>query len=354
MAKTITQRTLVGYRDVTVNAHYFDDLINYMENKPDKFVQKITKANYWSKGGGKMKFDAVVGNPPYMIMDNGAQASAKPIYNHFVDTGKKVSSHYMSFIIPTRWYAGGKGLDDFRDNMLDDEHLEKIYDFLTPDFIFPNTNIRGGVCFFLWNNNYNNIDDLLRVITYERNEVISDSRRPLKTEGADLFIRYNQAISIIEKVKKITSEMMDKWISPRRPFGIDSAFSKTNDFSELEDKTHTIQCIGKGQKTGYINVSFISSHREWIDKWKVFMPYANNIGTELNDDNLNTFIGKPGTVCTEAYIMVGIDHIKDENTAQNISFISKNKIFAFYAQFSKIKPTRHSKNFCICSSTGFF
>lgn len=89
MAKTITKRTLVGYRDVTVNAHYFDDLINYMENKPDRFVQKITKANYWSKGGGKMKFDAVVGNPPYMIMDNGAQASAKPIYNHFVDAGKK-------------------------------------------------------------------------------------------------------------------------------------------------------------------------------------------------------------------------------------------------------------------------
>lgn len=251
----------------------------------------------------------------------------------------------MSFIIPTRWYAGGKGLDDFRDNMLDDEHLEKIYDCLTPDFIFPNTNIRGGVCFFLWNNNYNNIDDLLRVITYERNEVISDTRRPLKTEGADLFIRYNQAISIIDKVKKINFEMMDKWISPRRPFGVDSAFSKSGDFKNNKDETHSIKCVGKGQTFGYINISFISSHREWIDKWKVFMPRANNIGTELNDDNLNTFVGTPGMICTEAYIGVGIGLVDSENTAKNLASYLKTKFSRFMHSLAKASQDATAKTF---------
>ena len=126
MAKAITKRTLVGFREVAVNAHYFDDLINYLRNKPEKFIERILKKSYWKKGGGKMKFDAVVGNPPYQVMDNGAQASAKPIYNHFVDAGKKIGAQYMSFIIPSRWYAGGKGLDLFRDDMLEDKHLEKL------------------------------------------------------------------------------------------------------------------------------------------------------------------------------------------------------------------------------------
>ena len=167
MAKSITKRTLVGFRNVSVNAHYFDNLINYLEHKPEKFVTRVLKCRYWDKGGGKMNFEAVVGNPPYQIMDNGAQASAKPIYNYFVDAGKNIGSQYMSFIVPARWYAGGKGLDKFREDMLHDIHLEKIYDCLNPEHIFPNTNIRGGICYFLRNTHYDNSVNMLHVITYE-------------------------------------------------------------------------------------------------------------------------------------------------------------------------------------------
>ena len=109
MAKAITRRTLVGYSDKKINAHYFDDLLNTMQNKPQLFIEKVTKAGYWKEGGNKMKFDGIVGNPPYMKMDDGAQASAKPIYNNFVETSIAINPAYVSFKMPTRWYDGGEG-----------------------------------------------------------------------------------------------------------------------------------------------------------------------------------------------------------------------------------------------------
>ena len=140
-----------GFTDGTVNAKYFENLNPVLEERPKDFIDRITDKRYWNTAVD-MKFDAIIGNPPYMVMDGGAQASAKPIYQHFVSTSKKIKPNYISFIIPTRWYAGGKGLDKFRDEMLNDEHIEALYDCVTPDDIFPNTNIRGGVCYFLWKN----------------------------------------------------------------------------------------------------------------------------------------------------------------------------------------------------------
>ncbi len=107
-------------------------------------------------GGEDLKFDVIIGNPPYQEMDGGAQASASPIYHHFVRLAKELEPGLISFIMPTRWYAGGKGLDDFRDEMLNDIHIRELHDWLTPEDIFPHTNIRGGVCYFLWDKDYDN------------------------------------------------------------------------------------------------------------------------------------------------------------------------------------------------------
>ncbi len=345
MAKTITKRTLVGYYSQKINAHYFDDLINTMANKPQLFVDKVTKESYWKKGNKTMHFDAIVGNPPYMQMDSGAQASAKPIYNNFVETSKSISPNYLSFIIPTRWYAGGKGLDAFRDKMLDDKHIRTLNDCLAPEYIFPNTNIRGGVCYFLWDLKYNNMLDLVHIVTSDKGNIISDVMRPLKVEGADVFIRFNEAILIIQKVKSKIGESLDTWISPRRPFGIDSSFSKSEEFSGIKNTEHCVECIGKGLQLGYIRKDSIETHMEWVDTWKVFMPRANNIGTELNDDNLNTFIGKPGMVCTEAYIAIGADKNLDEIKCRNLSTYMRTKFARFMHSLAKASQDATSKTF---------
>lgn len=348
MAKQITRRTLAGYRDIPVNAHYFDDLINMMKNKPRQFVDRVLKPSYWKQEGVKtMKFDAVVGNPPYQIMDGGAQASSKPIYQFFIQNAKALNPNYTSFIIPTRWYAGGKGLDEFRDEMLNDTHLSVLHDCLTPESIFPNTNIRGGVCYFLWDKNYDNSSDLIRVITHANNHIISDSMRPLKIDGLDIFIRNVESINIIHKVFEDprTTSLMEH-ISSRKPFGFDGNFTKSPDFvSDSSQLVEPVVCYGKSKVTGYVERNKISHHTEWIDVWKVFTPYANNIGTELNDDNLNSFIGTPKSVCTETYIMIGMDLDLTKTECENICNYLKTKFARFMLSLAKTSQHATSKTY---------
>lgn len=202
MAKSITRRTLVGFRKAKVNTRYFEDLVNQITNKSGNFIDKVKQGKtYWkSNNNDNMKFNAIVGNPPYMEMDGGAKASAKPIYNHFVEIAKKIKPQYISMIMPSRWYSGGKGLDEFRDKMLNDNKISILHDFLNPEQVFPKTNIRGGICYFLWDENYNNEQSLTKVITHQSNSIPVIAYRSLKTEHSDTFIRHGIAISIIEKV----------------------------------------------------------------------------------------------------------------------------------------------------------
>ena len=199
MAKSITERTLRGYSDKTINVEYYENIIYDVKNNCDKFNNRVQKL-FKERGGDNLKFDVIIGNPPYQEMDGGAQASASPIYQNFVQAAKELNPKYISLIMPSRWYTGGKGLDSFRDEMITDEHIRELHDWLTPENIFPNTNIRGGVCYFLWDSEYNNKEDLTRVVTHENNEVISDVMRPMKIEGIEVFIRDYRANSILMKI----------------------------------------------------------------------------------------------------------------------------------------------------------
>ena len=148
MAKFITKRTLVGYRKISINAHYFDDLINTMQNKQRQFIDRVLKPSYWRRSGDLMKFDAVVGNPPYQVMDGGAKSSASPIYNYFVSQAQKIEPSYVSMIMPAKWYSGGKGLDTFRAAMLSDRKMQRLIDYTNSLDVFPSVDIAGGVCYF--------------------------------------------------------------------------------------------------------------------------------------------------------------------------------------------------------------
>lgn len=301
---------------------------------------------FYKEGDGKMKFDIVVGNPPYQEADGGAQASAKPIYQYFVAIANQLSSRFTSLIIPTRWFVGGKGLDEFRNGMLNDFHVKELHDCLTPDSIFPNTNIRGGVCYFLRDLDYNNINDLVNVITYENNSIINDVRRPMKFENKDVFIRDGSAFTIIEKVNNLNFNSLADYISSLRPFGLRGYFSKTENYkNSIDNMISPVVCYAKGRQKGFVEEKYVITHLEWINKWKVFIPRADNIGTELNDDNLNSFIGMPNEICTESYLVVGADLGLDENSAKNLEKYMKTKFVRFLHSLLKSSQDATSKTF---------
>lgn len=349
MAKSITRRTLAGFRKSKVNLHHFEDLINQITHKPAQFIDKVQKGKtYWkTNNDDNMKFNAIVGNPPYMEMDGGAQASAKPIYNQFVEIAKKMHPQYMSMIMPSRWYSGGKGLDEFRDNMLNDSKISILHDFLNPEQVFPKTNIRGGICYFLWDKVYNNQESLIKVVTHQINTDPVTVYRTLKTEHSDTFIRHGIAISIIEKLNSYPNfESMSKYVSVLRPFGFRGYFTDDVRFNStkigLEDP---IICYGKGKKVGFVERKEITVRKEWIDRYKIFTPRANNIGTELNDDNLNSFIGEPKTICTESYLVIGADLKLDLTKSENLRKYLTTKFTRFQHSLAKASQDATSKTY---------
>lgn len=349
MAKSITKRTLVGFKDISPNATYFDDLNNMMKNKSKQLTDRIIRMNYWiKKGVGELKFDAVVGNPPYQEMDGGAQASASPIYQHFVTTSKAIEPEYISFIMPTRWYVGGKGLDAFRNEMLSDVHIKELYDCLTPEDIFPNTNIRGGVCYFLWDKNYDNSKDFTRVITYENNKIIADVVRPIKVDGSDIFIRDAKAVDILRKIfSKGNVSVMANRISVRKPFGLEGNFIKTSNFHETtEGLKNPVKCYGRAKTIGYVERDIIKTRSEWINLWKVYLPYANNIGTELNDDNQNTFVGEPNSICTETFLVAGADLKLNKVSSEHLSNYLRTKFARYLLSLAKSSQHATAKTYC--------
>ncbi|UYB50121.1 Eco57I restriction-modification methylase domain-containing protein (plasmid) [Lysinibacillus capsici] len=335
MAKTISERTLKGYNDYYTNVVYYEDIMNDVKNHREEISNKIqTLFNY--KGGENLKFDVVIGNPPYQEMDGGAQASASPIYHNFVRAAKVMNPKYISMIMPSRWYVGGKGLDDFREEMLNDPHIRELHDWLTPEDIFPNTNIRGGVSYFLWDHSYDNLKYDTRVVTHENNKVISDLYRPLKFQDSDIFIRDSKAISILNKINSSVENNLMDYISARNPFGFSTNFTKNPKFkSQPNELNSPIKCYANKGIIGYIEENEISKNIDWIQKYKVLTPYSNNIGTELNDDNLNTVIADKNSICTETYLVIGADLNLDRISAENLSQYLKSKFVRYLHSLAK-------------------
>lgn len=314
------------------------------QNKP---FNTITMNDEITKGDEKVNFDVVVGNPPYQVSDGGAQASARPIYHNFVYISKKIEPSFMTLIMPTRWYAGGKGLDEFRNDMLNDTSIAELHDFLHPEEVFPNTNNCGGVCYLLWDHKHDKTDSNVRMVSHEGIGAVKTSIRKLRYKDLNILIRNSAAISILNKViVDETVDTMDHHISPRRPFGLDGNFIKTANFKrETTGMTDPVTCYGKARTVGYVERLNVPTHTEWIDKWKVFMPYANNIGTELNDDNQNTFVVEPKSICTETFLIAGMDLDLDEASATNLSNYLRTRFARFLLSMAKISQHGTSKTY---------
>lgn len=321
MAKTITERTLTGYRKYKTNVTYIESLTDTLKTDSEQGKKLVEEAF------NKVKFDVVIGNPPYQESDGGAQASASPIYHKFVELAKSLNPNHISLIMPSRWYTGGKGLDNFRADMLSDSTIRDLYDFPNPDEVFPNTNIRGGVCVVHWDSEWNNQKDLTRVITMDGGKVTAEVHRMLAEDGVDIFIRDYRILNILTKIEATHQHKgkISEIASPRKPYGFRGFFIRDKRFyADATDLTDPIVCYGKGA-VGYVERAEVTTKKEWIDCWKVLTARANNIGTELNDDNFNTIIAGPGTICTETYIVLGADLGLTEQQAHNLSNYMKTK-----------------------------
>lgn len=150
MAKQITKRTLVGFDNIKINAHYFDDLVNQMKNKPQQFIDRVLKTSYWKKeGGGRMKFDAVVGNPPYQ--EEGESTRKAPIYHFFYDNAFELSE-LVSLITPARFlFDAGQTPKSWNEKMLNDKHFKVVKYFSDSKSVFESVEIKGGVAITLRN-----------------------------------------------------------------------------------------------------------------------------------------------------------------------------------------------------------
>ena len=250
-----------------------------------------------------MKFDVIIGNPPYQLSDGGFGRSASPIYQNFVQQAKKLNPRFLTMIIPSRWFAGGKGLNDFRAEMLADDRIRKIVDYEDASEVFPGVDIAGGICYFLWNRDSRGPCEVTNVHNEER--VVSV--RPLSE--FQTFIRHGQAVPIIRKVLAKGEQSMSEQVTSRKPFGL-----PTN--ARPMKRGELILRWNNGD--GPYARKEIAVGVEIIDKWKVITSKVSYDHAGQPDKNgmrkvLSIVdILPPGTICTETYIVAGAFNTRAE------------------------------------------
>lgn len=280
----------------------------------------------------KMKFDVIVGNPPYQMSDGGGRDSgAISLYHKFIEQAKKLNPRYLSMIVPARWYSGGKGLDEFRDEMLKDKRLAQIHDFPETSDCFPGLNIRGGVCYFLWDREHKGD---CTITNYKNGTILSTSKRPLLEPKSDVFVRYNEAIEILRKVKKFNEKTFDETVSARKPFGLDSNFSG---FKKSRTDKHNILLYRFGDN-GFVSEEQVIKNKHWVKEIKVLVSKASPGGDSYPHQIISKPIVANKISCsTETYLVVGI--YKNKKIAENVAKYMHTRFFRF--MMSLIKNTQN-------------
>ncbi|AMK13745.1 type III restriction system methylase [methanogenic archaeon mixed culture ISO4-G1] len=286
----------------------------------------------------KMKFDVIVGNPPYQLSDGGNGMSAKPIYHLFVEQAMKLNPRYLTMIIPARWYAGGKGLDSFRQEMLNDDRIRVLVDFENSQDVFQGVDIAGGICYFLWDRDNRGLCS----VTSHFGDQLDTKERALNE--FDTFIRHGKAVQIVKKVLSVhgNNGYLDDFVSSRKPFGLPTNY---------EPRKTGIPCWFI-QKIGlmYADPSDVDDSKGYLNKWKYIAPKAPIAGqTDFTKPvgfyyDGNTKIIKPGECCTESFIILG-NFDSEKETLSFKSYIL-TKVVRFLLLQTVVSQDVTKKNFC--------
>lgn len=337
MARRITMRTLLGFRVLNqkngtekINIKS-EKLIERAMNDREALIQDLLSVGYWRNDKlikDMLKFNAVVGNPPYQVMDGGAGVSAKPVYNIFVDIAKDLKPTSMSMIMPAKWYTDGKGLGEFRETMLNDKQISKLVDFTDSRECFETVDIAGGVCYFLWQYRHS---DLCEFVSKHQGKSTS-SIRDLSADES--FIRHMEAVTIINKVSNMSEKFYSCRVSTQKPFGL-RTYVKPLETGDIVLK------YNKGK--GAYDSNLITIGKEMIPQWKVTIScltaeHAGQTDKQGRKRILSSLdMLMPNEICTETYLVV--DAFDSQEEAENLTSYLKTCFVRFL--IAQLASTQH-------------
>ena len=280
--------------------------------------------------GGNMQFDVIIGNPPYQMKGGAGGSSDSSIYHLFVEQAKKLEPKFLSMVVPSRWLAGGRGLDEFRKEMLSSSKLLKVVDYPISKEVFPNVQIEGGICYFLWSEAHNGPCD----VTVIRGKEESSSQRQL--DEFDVFVRDPIAIGILRKVLKVGETSITEMLTADTPFGIATNFDGFHDKKKSGDVA--LYYIKSGKRDiGFIPRNTITKNASLIDKWKVLVPEARG-GRAIPDLVLGKpWISPPPSAATQSFLAFCV---KSESEARSVESYYRTKFFRHLVSLRKI--TQHA------------
>ena len=322
------------YNDANQREKYAYEFIHINHLVLERHMQRL-----FFKGDKKMKFDIIIGNPPYQLNDGGGTgSSAGPIYNLFVEQAISLKPKYLCMIIPSRWFSGGKGLEDFRNKMINDHRISLLHDYMNAKVCFPTASIEGGVCYFLWERDY---DGECTIVTHDSDgSIVDKSTRYLgSSASSDIFVRNEKALDILKTVTKNKYKSFDAIVSSRNPFKLGDPtnqceISPTGNSRVLGyfDRTRSFRYLKKG--------IVIPSGHELVDKYKLFVSKADGAAGQIGNPIPARIMGKaelgePGDVCSETYLVVGPFISKEQ--ALNAQTYMQTKFFRFMVGIRKNK-----------------
>jgi site-specific DNA-methyltransferase (adenine-specific) len=278
--------------------------------------------------GENMQFDVIIGNPPYQMKGGAGGSSDSSIYHLFVEQAKKLEPKFLSMVIPSRWLAGGRGLDEFRKEMLGSHKLLKLVDFPVSSEVFPNVEVKGGVCYFLWSGEHEGQCD----VTVIRGGDEMTSCRQL--DEFDVFVRNPKAVGILRKVLKFGEQPITGSLTADTPFGIATNFDGFHEKKKAGDVALYYVRSGK-RKIGFVPRSTITKNASLIDMWKVLVPKAGSDGGQKIPDSVlgKPWLGAPPSVATQTFLAF---YVASEQEAQSIESYYRTKFFRHLVSLRKL------------------